>query len=212
MQFHALCVTQICRICCGRLLTTKEKKQKRTAVPCSKYASDIFLVFGINMVAGTSQEAQTTQQASGLRNIPKTTKASILEKAGIQEKMTMDNKTVLSLKEETDLSFKQLRTLKRYMKNAGFKMENEKKSRDLAKTLTVPIETEPMTFFDKEDNESQVPFCRVQITPLVLKMLNTYEQMDLLTNHDGNIPDMCGSNLEETTEKGASNFRFKSST
>ena len=49
MQFHALCVTQICRICCGRLLTTKEKKQKRTAVPCSKYASDIFLVFGINI-------------------------------------------------------------------------------------------------------------------------------------------------------------------
>ena len=75
------------------------------------------------------------------------------------------------------------------MKNAGFKMENEKKSRDLAKTLTVPIETEPMTFFDKDNNESQVPFCRVQITPLVLKMLNTYEKMDLLTNHDGNIPD-----------------------
>ena len=167
----------------------KCEKETSNAKPSTIRKRKRFLASVMKSVAGQSQESQTTQQACSLKNIPKTTKTSILKKAGISENLTMDNKTVLSLKEETDLSFKQLRTLKRFMKKAGLKMENEQKSRDLAKELTVPIETEMKTFFDKEENELHVPFCRVQITPLVLKMLDTYDNMNLLTNHDGNIPD-----------------------
>ena len=175
------------------------KKNRFLKVPkCEKESCDIKpstlrkrkrkLESFIEALAGQSVDAVTTQQACSLKNIPETKKKTILNKAGISN-TTMDHKTVLSLKEKTDMSWKQLRELKRFMKELNFKMENEKKSRDLAKELTVPILTDSKTFFDKDGNEKEVPFGRVNITPLILKMLDTYEAKDLLTWHDGTIPE-----------------------
>ena len=94
------------------------KKNRFLKVPkCEKESCDIKpstlrkrkrkLESFIEALAGQSVDAVTTQQACSLKNIPETKKKTILNKAGISN-TTMDHKTVLSLKEKTDMSWKQI--------------------------------------------------------------------------------------------------------
>ena len=170
------------------LRVPKCEKESCDAAPSTLRQRNRRLESFIEALSGPSRDAVTTQQASSLKKIPAPQKKTILKKAGINDSSKMDHKTVLALKEKTDLSWKQLRELKRFMKEFDFKMENEKMSRDLAKELTVPIESDARVFFDKDGEEEQIPFARVGITPLVIKMLDTYDAMDLLTWHEGAIP------------------------
>ena len=94
---------------------------------------------------------------------------------------------MLSLIEKTDMSWKQLRELNCFMKQFNFKMEHEKKSHDLAKQLSVPISMDAKVFYDKDDeNETKVPPTKINIAELVIE---TYDAMNLLTWHDGTIPE-----------------------
>ena len=49
IKHHSNCLKQLCRLCLGRALTKKEKKQKRSAILCSSKAADIHVLFGIDV-------------------------------------------------------------------------------------------------------------------------------------------------------------------
>ncbi|GFO28011.1 hypothetical protein PoB_005451600 [Plakobranchus ocellatus] len=90
--------------------------------------------------AGTSQDydIKLTQHAPELKQIHLTPTYTICNEAGVKTKpITMNNLSVMMMKEATDLSWSQLRQQRRYLKEAGLLMPSESKQRQAMEDLTL---------------------------------------------------------------------------
>ena len=83
-EYHLKCLRQICRICSGRSLTVKDKKNKRSEIMCSSNAADINILFGINVfhdIPGVHSDVMCFKCYSRIKNYMKMKSDSMLASA-----------------------------------------------------------------------------------------------------------------------------------
>ena len=83
-EYHLKCLRQLCRICSGRSLTVKDKKNKRSEIMCSSNAADINILFGINVfhdIPGVHSDVMCFKCYSRIKNYMKKKSDSMLASA-----------------------------------------------------------------------------------------------------------------------------------
>ncbi len=142
------------------------------------------------MLAGESEESVITQQTSELKRNPLPTRRNICDQAGIKSNPKMSSKTLLAMKEATDLTWSQLRQQRRYLKEAGLAMPNEHEQRKIMSSLAADNVVTEITDFDHLGETHHAVFGRVaNLSSFVTNILNKHKEHGTLTWHNSTIPE-----------------------
>ena len=168
------------------LLMKVVKPRKKSSLAKSplkrKRARDLKKIRSVTAGGGSSDDE--SQRVAELKVLPMKRKRRISEKAGVKKGGYINNMYGLAIKAETNITWSQLRRLKRLLKPVGVTFENETKQREAQQEFLPPMAAETL--------KGTVPFlvCYVEdFCKFTKDLLNRYQSADMLTWHDGHIPD-----------------------
>ena len=142
-----------------------------------------------NIAGKTSSDAQ---RATELKLIPRCRRQEIFKKAGGKSQINVDAQQVLIMNETLGLSSRKGRIHSKLLKNVGVRLEGEGKIKHITRAIVEDFVQCKLKTFHKEDcsEAEEVPYTKIRNIPKFLdKMLDAYEDKNMLTWHDGTIPE-----------------------
>ena len=138
------------------------------------------------MSAGQTKEAVNTVLTNELKRTDNTSRCEIMEKSGVKNKVYLDNKKVLAMKVDSDMSYSQLRKQRKYFKEAGIVLPNEQKQRKLVNEITQNFLTMQSNAFDGEQGEEIIaPIGSIEnLTSFIENHLDLLKQNNQLIWHE----------------------------
>ena len=140
-------------------------------------------------IAGPSKLSTEAQQVIELKILPLEKRKKVTTKAGAIGKAQMTTETALAMKETVCLTWRQMRTQRKFLKASGIVLPHEAKKRQHSKQLVskfIKIEEKEFTI---DGNLNFKPYASVDIKEYLTYILEIYKQNNQLTTHSGVIPE-----------------------
>ncbi|GFN91215.1 hypothetical protein PoB_001772100 [Plakobranchus ocellatus] len=128
-------------------------------------------------IAGPSKTSSDVQRVSELKLLPITDRREISGKASVKEKTGMSIESAIAIKETVGLTWSQLRTQRKFLKEFGLNLPNEARQRRRGKQLIAKYINVESKEFNVEGEIKSKPHATIRNTQnYLLNLLDTYQQ------------------------------------